>query len=211
MIALGARWPAQEPYPFRNGYESCAKRRRISKLDYWNILTKDIQISLVRILSVLQTSGMTIRAFDLAHRLADQNRLRDAFRVFLTAARRGDTSVFVNLGYAYDVGRGVRKSKRKALHWYRRALAEGEGAAAHNIGTVYRDRGQRVRAARYFREAIALGHGGSNLELGQLLLGGLGQPAEALACFRNVGEDESETTIEAAKSLAVVAEEASAP
>jgi TPR repeat protein len=145
-------------------------------------------------------------AFELADRLGDQNRLHEAFRVLLSAARSGDNSVFINLGFAYDVGRGVRKSKRKALHWYRRALALGEGAAAHNIGTVYRDRGQPARAARYFREAIALGHGGSHLELGQLLLGGLGQPAEALVCFRNVGDDEAESTIEAARSLAVVAE-----
>jgi len=154
---------------------------------------------------------MSTQAFERADRLGDLNRLRDAFRVLLTAARSGDTSVFINLGYAYDMGRGVRKSKRKALHWYRRALAAGEGGAAHNIGTVYRDRGHPVRAARYFREAIALGHGGSNLELGQLLLGGLGQPTEALACFRNVGENESETTIEAAQRLAVVAEGALAP
>jgi TPR repeat protein len=149
---------------------------------------------------------MNTRAFELADRLGGQGRFRDAFRVLLAAAHGGDASVFINLGYAYDVGRGIRKSKRKALYWYRRALATGESVAAHNIGTVYRDRRQTERAARYFRQAVALGHTGSNLELGQLLLGGLGQPAEALACFRDVGDKESEAAIEAAKTWAAVAE-----
>lgn len=149
---------------------------------------------------------MNSSAFERADRLGDQGRYGDAFRVLLGAARRGDSSVFINLGYAYDLGRGVRKSKDKALHWYRRALAVGESEALHNIGTVYRDRGNTVRAARCFRAAIALGHFGSNLELGQLLLSGLGQPAEALACFRQVGTEESEATTEAAKTWAAVAE-----
>ena len=149
---------------------------------------------------------MSTRAFELADRLRERRKFRDAFRVLLVAARGGDSSVFINLGYAYDVGVGIRRSKRKALYWYRRALDAGENTASHNIGTVYRDRGHAVRAARYFRHAIALGHTGSNLELGQLLLGGLGQPAEALACFRNVGDQESEATTEAAKTWAAMAE-----
>ena len=45
---LGARmrgdasecWRSQEPYPFRNGYESCAIRPRISEPDYSDIPTR---------------------------------------------------------------------------------------------------------------------------------------------------------------------------
>jgi TPR repeat protein len=149
---------------------------------------------------------MTRRAFDLADHLADQRRYRDAFRVLLNAARKGDASVFLNLAYAYDTGRGIRQSKRRALHWYLRALKSGEAVAAHNIATVHRDRGSALRAARWFRRAVALGQRGSNLELGQLLLGGLGQPAEAVACFRAVGSEESLAVNEAAKTWAAVAE-----
>jgi TPR repeat protein len=149
---------------------------------------------------------MSTRAFELADRLEERRRFRDAFRVLLSAARGGDASVFINLGHAYDMGRGIRQSKRKALYWYRKALIAEERIAIHNIGTLYRDRGRTVRAARCFRRAITLGDTGSNLELGQLLLAGLGQPSDALACFRDVGDEASEATTEAAKTWAAVAE-----
>jgi TPR repeat protein len=149
---------------------------------------------------------MTHDAVNLASRLADQHRYRQAFRVLLRAARRGDAAVFLNLGYLYDVGQGIRKSKRKALHWHRRALTAGVTTAAHNIGTVYRDRHDVVRAIRWFQRAVDMGHSGSNLELGQLILARLGQPAEALACFRAVGAEESDAEVEAAKTWAAVAE-----
>jgi TPR repeat protein len=145
-------------------------------------------------------------SFHLAYRLAERGRYREAFRVLLKAGRRGDTLVFMNLAYAYDVGQGIRQSKRRALHWYRRALASGETSAAHNIATVYRDRHQTARTVRWFRRAIALGDSGSNVDLGQLFLGGMGQPAEALACFRSVGTGESEAAIEAARIWTAVAE-----
>ena len=128
--------------------------------------------------------------------------------MLVRAAGAGDTSVFINLGYAYDVGRGVRKSKRRALHWYRQALRSGEGTAAHNIGTVFRDRGETLRAARWFRKAIDHGESGSNLDLGQLVFAGLGQPSEALACFRAVGTGECHAVTEAAGAWAALAEEA---
>ncbi len=149
---------------------------------------------------------MNTRSFDLADRLADQRRYRLAFRVLLSAAQQGDRSVFMNLAYAYDVGQGIRQSKRKALHWYRQALRAGQSAAAHNIATVHRDRGDTIRAARWFARAVALGHRGSNLELGQLILGGLGQPADAVACFRAVGSEESDVVSEAARTWTAVAE-----
>ena len=143
---------------------------------------------------------------DRAFALSERGLWPQAFRAFLAAARRGEEGAFLTLGYAYDTGRGVRPSKRKAVYWYRRALAAGDSAGAHNIGTVFRDRGNHVAAARWFSRAIALGNTGSNLELGQLLLNGVGQPFEALAAFRAVGSDESEATVEAARSWAALVE-----
>jgi len=150
---------------------------------------------------------MSTQAFERADQLADQGRYREAFRVLLKAARAGDADVLLNLGYAYDVGRGIRKSRKKALHWYRRALEAGSASAAHNIAIIYRDRDDVARAARWFRHAIGLGNHGSNLELGQLLLGRLGRPREALSCFQAVGPEESEAVAEAARSWTALTEE----
>jgi len=151
-------------------------------------------------------SILTHDTIELASGLVDQRRYRQAFRLLLKAGRKGESAAFLNLGHAYDVGEGIRKSKRKALYWYARALDAGDTAAAHNIATVYRDRGDVVRAIRWLLRAVALGESGSNLELGQLLLSRLGQPDEALACFRAVGSQESAADIEAAKTWAAVAE-----
>ena len=157
-------------------------------------------------LGVLRTESMTRDVITLTSDLADIHRHREAFRLLLKAGRKGDDRVFLNLGFAYDLGHGIRKSKTKALYWYRRAFVRGEGVAAHNIATVYRDRGDVIRAVRWLRRAVALGQSGSNLELGQLLLSHFGQVDEALACFKAVGAQESAADIEAARTWTAVTE-----
>jgi TPR repeat protein len=141
-----------------------------------------------------------------AEQLRERGQARAAFGALLRAARRGDSSVYVNLGYAYDVGLGVRKSKRKAVRWYGRAAKRGEAHAANNIGTVYRDRGNLARSLMWFGQAVRMGASGSNVAIGQLLLSGLGQPEEALACFHAVGDDACEADVEAARAWAATVE-----
>jgi TPR repeat protein len=141
-----------------------------------------------------------------AEQLRERGHARAAFGALLRAARRGDSSVYVNLGYAYDVGLGVRRCTRKAVRWYRRAVARGEAHAANNIGTVYRDQGKLARSLRWFAQAVRMGASGSNVAMGQLLLSGLGQPEEALACFHAVGADTCEADVEAAKAWAATVE-----
>ena len=135
----------------------------------------------------------------VACELEDRGRHREAFRTLLAAARVGDSSAFVNLGYAYDTGRGVRRSRAKAVYWYRRAAVEGDASGAHNLATVYRDRGDVLRTIRWLRRAILLGDSGSNLLLGQCLLGRLGDPRAALACFKAIGPENSDADVEAGR------------
>ena len=141
-----------------------------------------------------------------AEQLGERGQVAEAFRVLLRAAQRGDSSVYLNLGVAYDCGRGVRRSRCQAVRWYRKAVALGEAAGAHNIATVYRDRGDSLRTLRWLEQAIRLGDSGSNVLRGQLLLARLGQPVEALAAFRAVGPDACEADIEAAQVWAAVVE-----
>jgi len=141
-----------------------------------------------------------------AHILAERGLDRQAFRVLLGAARAGDGGAYLNLGYAYDNGLGVRRSKRKAVRWYRRAFEQRDGAAAHNIATIYRDRGDVLRAMRWLHRAADLGESGSNVLLGQLLLARLGDVQAAIAAFRSVGSDACEADVEAAAIWAATAE-----
>jgi len=133
-----------------------------------------------------------------ACQLSEEGRVRSAFRVLVRAARRGDATTFINLGHAYDTGCGVRRSKEKALYWYGRAVAKGEGAGAHNIATIFRDRGDIAKTIHWLRRAIELGDSGSHLLLGQLLLAHNDDPVSALASFKAIGPEACAADEEAA-------------
>ena len=49
-----------------------------------------------------------------------------AFRLLRRAVESGDENAAGSLGYAYDVGQGVRSNKALALKWYRRAVRHGD-------------------------------------------------------------------------------------
>lgn len=70
--------------------------------------------------------------------LSEQRRWRDAHKLFLAAAKAGHSGAQLNVGNLFYDGEGTRKSRHKALYWYRKAAAQGYGAAASNIGIVYK-------------------------------------------------------------------------
>lgn len=120
----------------------------------------------------------------------DSGRVRRAFWLFLMGAKAGDTSSQVNLGYLYDKGIGVRASRTKAVHWYRRAYKKGDPVAANNIATIKRDQGRLSEAIRWFNRAIDGGLTDSALELGQIYVR-LNQLGEASQQFRRVTRSRS--------------------
>jgi TPR repeat protein len=99
---------------------------------------------------------------------------RYAVRLFRRAAESGDSTAASSLGYAYDVGRGITQNKTEALRWYRRSVRLGNSAAASNASTVYRDRGQLVRAHRWMMRAAAMGNGDAAVDAGYDYLYGIG-------------------------------------
>jgi TPR repeat protein len=99
---------------------------------------------------------------------ADAN--KQAFALFRAAAQMGHDGAQVNVGYCYDVGKGVRRNLSRAMLWYKRASRRGDSGAAHNIGTIYRDKGAFGLARRWFLLAIKRGNAGSAVELAKLYL-----------------------------------------
>jgi TPR repeat protein len=116
------------------------------------------------------------RAEELFKRADEQweaGNLRSAFRLLLAAAKMGSSSARLNLGYMYNTGAGVRRSREAALHWYRRAYRQDNPCADSNIGTIFRDEGDFDRALRWFQRAIRLNggdDGDADLEIAQLYL-----------------------------------------
>lgn len=105
------------------------------------------------------------RDFREASRLLDAKQFRVAIPLLERAAKRGDQSSQVMLGYCHDSGFGLVRSRDKALFWYRQAAATGDPAAAANTATVFLDEGRKALALRWFRRAVALGLPDALLEL----------------------------------------------
>lgn len=117
--------------------------------------------------------------FAQASHLLERGRIKQAFLLFLEVAKEGDSSAQLNVGYFYDTGQGVSRSRTLAVYWYRRAVRQGEAAAANNIGTIYRDEGRLRLAIRWFGKAANMGDGDALLEMAKLYMGPLEEPTRA--------------------------------
>lgn len=117
--------------------------------------------------------------FAQASRLLERGRIEEAFRLFLEVAKAGNSRAQLTVGYLYDTGEGVGRSRLQAMSWYRRAVRQGEAAAATNIATIYRDEGRLRLAIRWFDKAAGLGDGDALLEMAKLYAGPLEEPAKA--------------------------------
>ena len=129
--------------------------------------------------------------------------MRSAFHLFMRAAKAGHRGAQLNVGYFYDTGLGVRRNRSAAMYWYKRAYRRGDGSAANNIGTIWRDEKKMRRALAWFEKAIRLGNDGSNFEIAKHYLRNEHDPAKAIEYLRKVCESQwvADTEVEEAKRL----------
>ncbi|HEX9724115.1 MAG TPA: tetratricopeptide repeat protein [Vicinamibacteria bacterium] len=133
----------------------------------------------------------------------DKGDLKRAFRIFLAAAKDGDVSSQVNVGYFYDEGLGVKANPGKARCWYMRAYRRGDAAAATNIGINLRSEGKWRQALRWFEKAVELGNDDAALDIAQTLLSEKGSVPRAVRYLKRVvnSDNVSEASKEAARKL----------
>jgi TPR repeat protein len=112
----------------------------------------------------------------------EEGKLTSAFRLFLAGAKAGDYGARLNLGTFYADGIGVKRNRPKALYWYRLA---GDGAAARNIGVVYREQNKLSQALAWFERAVKLKDLDANLDIAQIHAQ-RGDRARALPYLRRV-------------------------
>lgn len=62
-----------------------------------------------------------------------------ARKEFQALADKGEDKAMIELGLMYHTGEGVRQDYGKAMDWYLKAFAKGNGDAYSNIGVMYRD------------------------------------------------------------------------
>ena len=115
--------------------------------------------------SIKPSKPDTRELFERADRMWNSGKLRNAFNLFLQAAKAGDRDSQLNTGYFYDKGIGVKRDLRKALRWYLTAYRRGDASAANNIGTIWRDRKEHRKALWWFKRAVKLGNEASNFAI----------------------------------------------
>jgi TPR repeat protein len=116
----------------------------------------------------------------------DERRYGVAFRALKYWAEQEDASAFHMLGFMYDVGQGTRRSRARAIYWYKRAYSCGESIAASNLATIHRDSGQPRLEFDWYKRAADLGDGDALVEVGIRYLSGKGvqrNVLKATKCF----------------------------
>jgi TPR repeat protein len=99
---------------------------------------------------------------------------RAAVTWFRRAANRGDRMAACSLGYAYDVGLGLRRNVVQAIQWYRRAARSGDSGAASNLATIYRDAGKARLAFQWWNRAAGMNDGDAAIDVGYCYQYGIG-------------------------------------
>ena len=97
-------------------------------------------------------------------------------------AQKGDAPIQNNLGFLYEIGRGVPQDYAQAVKWYRLAADQGYAKAQFNLGVMY-ESGEGVpqdyaQAAKWFRLAADQGLAEAQYNLGVMYANGEGVPQD---------------------------------
>jgi len=76
--------------------------------------------------------------YNLARIYAELNNFKKAFPLYLNAAENGATHAYVNIGYCYAKGKGVKRDKIKAYKAWLKAAKYGNKTAQNNLDTLCR-------------------------------------------------------------------------
>ncbi len=100
-----------------------------------------------------------------------------AFEWYKKAALLGDPQAQMKVGRFYRDGKGCRKNLNLAEHWLLKATEQGKGAAAYNLGHLYRKHWESQdykKSTHFFKLALKRGIVNSYAEIGWMYQQGLG-------------------------------------
>lgn len=115
-------------------------------------ITKDIQEA-ARWYRRATEQGDADGQFNLARlniSLADS---QEEFTLYSNAAEQGHTGALTNLGYLYEIGRGVPKNLELAINSYQKAAMQGNAIAQFDLGVLYESK-KNPQSPNY-REALS--------------------------------------------------------
>jgi TPR repeat protein len=115
------------------------------------------------------------------------------------SAEKGNDSGQLALGCLLSTGDGVKRDIKAAIYWTKQALNQGVSAAAHNLGTIYRDMKKPRLAFHWYNRAVEMGDLDSLLQVGLCYLFGFGTNQDyevAYNSFQQIINDESSYSCE---------------
>ncbi len=109
---------------------------------------------------------------DLAMKYYNDGNFLMAFRIWLPLAKDNITDAQFYTAMLYDMGKGVPKNSKQAVHWYQKSALGGNHHAQHNLGVAYAD-GEGVtrdltKAIYWWQRSASRGNTDSQYNLGML-------------------------------------------
>ena len=105
-----------------------------------------------------------------------------ALREWTLLAKQGNATAQYNLGYMYDLGKGVPQDYKAAVKWYRLAADQGYASAQYNLGNMHRKGtgvAQDYKAAfKWYKAAAEQGNANAQYGLGFMYKYGKGVPQD---------------------------------
>ena len=86
--------------------------------------------------------------------------------------RRGTGGLYINIGNAYDNGRGAERDAKKAAHYWGLAAMGGDGSSRYNLGRAEFCVGNVNRALKHLTIAVRCGDNESLMQIKQLYSNG---------------------------------------
>ncbi|MES2948702.1 MAG: tetratricopeptide repeat protein [Pseudomonadota bacterium] len=115
--------------------------------------------------------------------------LLEAKRWYERSAALGYSAAQGALSTLLSSGEATSRDYAGAIYWAKKAIAQGDASAAHNLGTIYRDQKKPAMAFRCYQRAVSMGANDSLLQVGLCYLFGFGTKqnfAEAQRCLEQL-------------------------
>lgn len=93
------------------------------------------------------------REYEEGLKCEKENKLKEAFESFQSAADKGHALAQVAVGNCYFEGKGVQKSNSKAFVWYLKAQQQHCVEASYRLGVFYHQTRRYPEALKYFHQA----------------------------------------------------------
>jgi len=130
-------------------------------------------------------------AKDMSGKVLTDANPKEAFKWYRLSATQGNSEGQDALSNLLSSGDGIERDFPAAIHWAKKAIAQGEARSAFNLGTIYRDLGKLKLAFHWYCRAADMGDADAFVDIGLCYLFGVGTKQDqklALSFFQRAAD-----------------------